>query len=137
TLLGADDRPLRPAILWNDGRAFAECEEMEAAEPDLRRIGANIAMPRFTAPKLLWVAHHEPEVFAATRTVLLPKDYVRFLMTGERASDMSDAAGTLWLADGARDWRDRLLAATGLTRAHMPRAVEGSDLTGKLSTEVA
>ena len=137
TLLGADDRPLRPAILWNDGRAFAECEEMEAAEPDLRRIGANIAMPGFTAPKLLWVAHHEPEVFAATRTVLLPKDYVRFLMTGEKASDMSDAAGTLWLDVGARDWSDLLLAATGLTREHMPRAVEGTDLTGKLRTEVA
>jgi xylulokinase len=137
TLLGADDKPLRPAILWNDGRAFAECAEMEAAEPNLRRIGANIAMPGFTAPKLLWVAHHEPETFAATRTVLLPKDYVRFCMTGEKASDMSDAAGTLWLDVGARDWSDALLAATGLTRAHMPRAVEGTDQTGTLRAEVA
>jgi xylulokinase len=105
---------------------------MEAAEPDLRRIAANIAMPGFTAPKLLWVARNEPEVFEATKTVLLPKDYVRFCMTGEKASDMSDAAGTLWLDVGKRDWSDALLAATGLTRDHMPRAVEGTDITGTL-----
>ena len=115
TLLGADDRPLRPAILWNDGRSFAECAELERAVPTLRETAANIAMPGFTAPKLLWVKHHEPETFAAIRTVLLPKDHVRLLMTGEKASDVSDAAGTLWLDVAKRDWSDDLLAATGLT----------------------
>ncbi|WP_022687107.1 xylulokinase [Sphingomonas phyllosphaerae] len=137
TLLGADDRPLRPAILWNDGRSFAECEELERAVPALRDIAANIAMPGFTAPKLLWVKHHEPETFAAIRTVLLPKDHVRLRMTGEKASDVSDAAGTLWLDVAKRDWSDELLAATGLTRDQMPRAVEGSAVTGTLRREIA
>ncbi|WP_375286478.1 xylulokinase [Sphingomonas sp.] len=137
TLLGADDRPLRPAILWNDGRSHVECAELEGAAPELRGVSGNIAMPGFTAPKLLWVRKHEPKVFAATRTVLLPKDHVRLRMTGEKASDVSDAAGTLWLDTGARDWSDTLLAATGLTRDHMPRAVEGTDVTGTLRAEVA
>jgi xylulokinase len=137
TLLGADDRPLRPAILWNDGRSHVECAELEGAAPELRGVSGNIAMPGFTAPKLLWIRKHEPEVFAATRTVLLPKDHVRLRMTGEKASDVSDAAGTLWLDTGARDWSDTLIAATGLTRDHMPRAVEGTDITGTLRAEVA
>jgi xylulokinase len=137
TLLGADDTPLRPAILWNDGRSFAECATLEAAVPELRAISGNIAMPGFTAPKLQWMRAQEPDVFAATRTVLLPKDYVRLRMTGEKASDMSDAAGTLWLDTGARDWSDTLLAATGLTRAHMPRLVEGTAVSGTLRARVA
>ncbi|KQN90652.1 xylulose kinase [Sphingomonas sp. Leaf231] len=137
TLLGADDRPLRPAILWNDGRSFAECGELERAAPALRDVAANIAMPGFTAPKLLWVKNHEPETFAAIRTVLLPKDHVRLHLTGEKASDVSDAAGTLWLDVAKRDWSDDLLAATGLTRDQMPRTVEGSDTTGRLRAEIA
>ncbi len=137
TLLGADDRPLRPAILWNDGRSAAECAELEAREPRLRAISGNIAMPGFTAPKLKWVAAHEPEVFAATRTVLLPKDYVRLQMTGEKASDMSDAAGTLWLDVARRAWSEELLAATGLAADQMPQLVEGTDITGKLRAGVA
>lgn len=137
TLLGADDQPLRPAILWNDGRSHAECEEMEAAVPDLHAIAGNLAMPGFTAPKLLWVRKHEPDIFAATHTVLLPKDYVRLVMTGEKASDMSDSAGTLWLDVAHRDWSETLLEATGLSRVHMPKLVEGSDVAGTLRTEVA
>lgn len=137
TLLGADDRPLRPAILWNDGRAAAECAELEAREPRLRAIAGNIAMPGFTAPKLKWVAAHEPDIFAATRTVLLPKDHVRLQMTGEKASDMSDAAGTLWLDVAKRAWSEALLAATGLSGEQMPRLVEGIDITGGLRAEVA
>lgn len=137
TLLGADDRPLRPAILWNDGRSHAECAALEAAVPDLRAISANIAMPGFTAPKLAWVRSREPEIFAATRSVLLPKDYVRLLMTGEKISDMSDSAGTLWLDVARRDWSDELLAAAGLDRSRMPRLVEGSDVGGTLRPEIA
>ena len=137
TLLGADDRPLRPAILWNDGRSFAECTALEAEVPDLRAISGNIAMPGFTAPKLRWVRDHEPDVFAATRTVLLPKDYVRLLMTGEKASDLSDSAGTLWLDVARRDWSDTLLAACGLSVDQMPRLVEGSDVAGRLRTDIA
>ncbi|GAA0649342.1 xylulokinase [Sphingomonas ursincola] len=137
TLLGADDRPLRPAILWNDGRSHAECAALEAAVPDLRAIAGNIAMPGFTAPKLAWVRAHEPDIFAATRSVLLPKDYVRLLMTGEKISDMSDSAGTLWLDVAKRDWSDELLGATGLDRSHMPSLVEGSEIGGKLRPDVA
>lgn len=136
TLLGADDRPLRPAILWNDGRSFAECVELEAAEPHTRAITGNIAMPGFTAPKLAWVRKHEPEIFAQVRTVLLPKDYVRLVLTGDKASDMADSAGTLWLDGAARNWSDAMLAATGLARSMMPKLYEGSAATGVLSAEV-
>ncbi len=137
TLLGADDCPLRPAILWNDGRSEAECAALEAAVPSSRDITGNLAMPGFTAPKLAWVRDHEPEVFAQIETVLLPKDYVRLCMTGDKASDMSDSAGTLWLDVGARDWSDDMLAATGLTRDHMPKLYEGNAITGHLRAEVA
>ncbi|MBE0554647.1 MAG: xylulokinase, partial [Rhodobacteraceae bacterium] len=136
TLLGADDRPLRPCILWNDGRSGAECAEMEA-RVDVRGIGGNIAMAGFTAPKLLWVARYEPEVFARIAKVLLPKDYVRLWLTGVHASDMSDAAGTLWLDVGRRRWSDALLAATGLTREHMPEVIEGTAQSGVLRAEIA
>ena len=137
TLLDADDKPLRPAILWNDGRCFAECEALERSVPDLRTISGNIAMPGFTAPKLLWVREHEPEVFAKIATVLLPKDYVRLLMTGDKASDLSDSAGTLWLDVGGRCWSDEILAACGLTQAQMPSLYEGTEITGTLTAEVA
>lgn len=136
TLLGADDRPLRPCILWNDGRSGAECAELEA-RVDVRGIGGNIAMAGFTAPKLLWVAKHEPEVFAAIAKVLLPKDYLRLWLTGGHASDMSDAAGTLWLDVAGRRWSDPLLQATGLTRAQMPEVIEGTAQSGRLRAEVA
>ncbi len=135
--LDHDDRVLRPAILWNDGRAMAECAAFEAACPRSREIAGNIAMPGFTAPKLLWLRAHEPDVFARIDTVLLPKDYVRFRLTGHHVSDMSDASGTLWLDVAARDWSDDLLEATGLTRAHMPRLVEGSAASGELLPDLA
>ena len=101
TLLDANDRPLRPAILWNDGRSFAECVELKRRVPDVEKRTGNLAMPGFTAPKMLWVAAHEPDVAKATRRVLLPKDYVRLRLSGEAVSEMSDASGTLWLDVGA------------------------------------
>ena len=137
TLLDADGAVLRPAILWNDGRSAAQCEALARAVPGLGEISGNLAMPGFTAPKLLWVREHEPEIFARTARVLLPKDWLRFMLSGEAVSDMSDAAGTLWLDVGARDWSDALLAATGLTRAHMPRLVEGSEPSARLLPELA
>jgi xylulokinase len=137
TLLGADDRPLRPAILWNDGRSYEECAALEASTPEFRSVGGNIVMPGFTAPKLEWVRRHEPEIFAQVATVLLPKDYVRLRMTGEKASDMSDSAGTLWLDVARRRWSETLLAACGLTEAQMPRLVEGTDITGTVRPEIA
>lgn len=137
TLLDAADKPLRPAILWNDGRSEAECAELEKLEPRSRQITGNLAMPGFTAPKLLWVKNHEPAIFAKTKTVLLPKDYVRLCLTGEKAGDMSDNAGTLWLDVGKRDWSDAMLKATDLSRDAMPKAVEGTAPTGKLTRAVA
>jgi xylulokinase len=137
TLMDDRDQVLRPAILWNDGRSERECGELEAAVPDLQRIAGNRAMPGFTAPKLAWVRRHEPDVFAAVRRVLLPKDYLRLRMTGEAASDMSDAAGTLWMNVQQRVWSEELLAATGLEIRHMPRLVEGTAQTGKLRADCA
>lgn len=136
-LLDAEGRVLRPAILWNDGRSAAECAELEAAVPDLPRLAGNRAMAGFTAPKLLWVRRHEPEIFARTARVLLPKDYLRLRMTGEAVSDMSDAAGTLWLDVASRAWSPVLLAACGLDERAMPRLVEGSDAAAPLLPSVA
>jgi xylulokinase len=136
-LLDAFGKVLRPAILWNDTRAGAECAELERRVPDLRDITGNLAMPGFSAPKLLWVAAHEPEVFDRTATVLLPKDYLRYLLTGEYISDMSDASGTLWLDVARRDWSDAMLAACGLARSHVPRLVEGSQPGGILRADLA
>ena len=136
-LMDAAGEVLRPAILWNDGRSGAECAELEAACPRLHAIAGNLAMPGFTAPKLLWVRRHEPEVFARTATVLLPKDWLRFMLTGERVGEMSDAAGTLWLDVAERRWSAEVLAACGLTEAQMPRLVEGSEASGTLQPELA
>ena len=137
TLLDAQDHPLRPAILWNDGRSAEECLELERREPSSRAITGNIMMPGFTAPKLLWVARHEPDIFRRTASVLLPKDYVRLRLTGEKVRDMSDAAGTGWLDVGRREWSDAMLAATDLSRAHMPLLVEGSSPSGTLTAAAA
>ena len=130
--LDADDRVLRPAILWNDGRSVAECRVLEERFADLHAVSGNLAMPGFTAPKALWVAAHEPEIFAKTARILLPKAFVRLRLTGEALEDMSDASGTLWLDPARRDWSDAALAASGLARGQMPGLVEGSAPAGRL-----
>lgn len=137
TLLDKQHQVLRPAILWNDGRSFAQCQALEAAVPASRQITGNLMMPGFTAPKLKWLAEHEPEVFNRIDKVLLPKDYLRFLISGDFASDMSDAAGTLWLDVAKRDWSDDMLAACDLSRQHMPMLFEGSQITGHVRAEIA
>ena len=136
-LLDRDGEPIRPTILWNDGRAAAECDDLQAAVPGLAEIAGIVAMPGFTAPKLLWLKRHEPENFARVAKVVLPKDYLRIRLTGEIVTDMSDAAGTLWLDQAKRDWSDRILAASGLTRSAMPRLVEGSEVSGRLLPAIA
>ena len=135
TLLGADDAVLRPCILWNDTRSHEEAAELDDEES--RAITGNIVFPGFTAPKIVWVARNEPEVFARLRRVLLPKDYLRLWLTGGAVSEMSDAAGTAWLDTGARDWSARMLEKTGLTLDHMPRLVEGTAVSGGLRPELA
>jgi xylulokinase len=136
-LLDASGQVLRPAILWNDTRAGDDCAALEHAVPALRDITGNLAMPGFSAPKLLWVARHEPELFARVAMVLLPKDYLRYLLTGEYIADMSDASGTLWLDVRQRDWSDAMLAACGIVRTQVPRLVEGSRPGGMLRPQLA
>lgn len=137
TLLDAQQRVLRPAILWNDGRCGEECALLEARVPQSRAITGNLMMPGFTAPKLLWVQRHEPDIFRQVAKVLLPKDYLRLRITGEFASDMSDAAGTMWLDVAKRDWSDVMLEACQLSRQQMPALFEGSEITGTLLADVA
>lgn len=136
TLLNARGQVLRPAILWNDGRSDAECAELESLT-DVRAITGNLAMPGFTAPKLLWLRKHEPEVFARIDKVLLPKDYLRYRLSGDFATDPSDAAGTLWLDVARRAWSPIMLAACGLSNEQMPTVVEGPQITGHLRGELA
>ncbi len=136
-LLDAAGDVLRPAILWNDGRSEPQCTDLAERVPRLAQIAGNLAMPGFTAPKLLWVRDHQPQIFARVAKVLLPKDWLRFKLSGEFFTDCSDASGTLWLDVGARDWSDELLAACDMTRAQMPALVEGSAPAGHLRKDVA
>lgn len=137
TLLDSADNVLSPAILWNDGRSFAECEELEQLVPNSRVITGNLMMPGFTAPKLRWVDKHQPDIAEKVSKVLLPKDYLRLVMSGEYASDMSDASGTMWLDVGKRDWNKSLLNACGLDIENMPKLFEGNQITGYLRPTLA
>ncbi len=136
TLLGADEKPLRPCMLWNDTRSATEAAAFDA-DPQFRTITGNIVFPGFTAPKVDWVRNNEPDIFAKTRRILLPKDYLRLWLTGEAVSDMSDASGTSWLDVGKRDWSGDLLAACHLDRSHMPSLVEGSAVSAHLRADLA
>ncbi len=131
TLLDASDEVLRPCMLWNDTRAHEEAAELDG-DPMFRRIIGNIVFPGFTAPKVMWVQRHEPRIWEKIAKILLPKDYLRLWLTGDYVGEMSDASGTAWFDTGKRDWSDELLTATGFSRAHMPRLVEGSQPSGHL-----
>jgi xylulokinase len=137
TLIDKAGAVLRPCILWNDVRSAQQCRELEQRLPDLGGITGNPAMPGFTAPKLIWVKKHEPEIFARVAKVLLPKAYLRYRLSGALFEDMSDAAGTLWLDVGKRAWSDEALAATDLSRDQMPGLVEGNAPAGTLHAELA
>ena len=129
--LDSADRPIRPAILWNDGRAAAECDEIE------RRIGldeliartGNRALTGFTAPKLLWLRRHEPEAYSRIARVMLPKDYVRLRLCGEHATDLADASGTLLLDVARRAWSEQVLDALELDAAWLPRLLESPEVS--------
>jgi len=131
-VVGAGDRVLRPAILWNDQRTAAECAEIEAriGLDRLIELTGNRALTGFTAPKLLWLRTNEPETYASIRHVLLPKDYVRFRLTGERLIDAADASGTLLFDVARRRWSDEVLGALGLPAEWLPAAYESTEIAG-------
>lgn len=135
-LLDDTGTPLRACMMWNDTRSVSQAAKLDAT-PGVRAASGNIVFPGFTAPKVAWVADNEPDVFAKTAMVLLPKDYLNFWLTGVYASDMSDSAGTSWLDVGARDWSDALLAASGMRRDQMPSLFEGSQAIGTLRADIA
>jgi xylulokinase len=137
TVLDASDTPIRPALLWNDGRASAECADLHRRFEDLADIVGCRAMPGFSAPKLLWLARHEPDVIRRTRRILLTKDYVRLRLSGEAASDRADASATLLMDTALGDWHDGILGACGVDRSRLPRLVESAEISGTLRGELA
>jgi xylulokinase len=130
---------LRPAILWNDQRTGAECDEIRqrVGRSRLISITGNDALTGFTAPKILWVRNHEPDVFARGAHVLLPKDYVRYRLTGEFATDKAGASGTILFDLAARDWSDEVVRDLGIPREWLPPTFEGPAVTGVISEEAA
>jgi xylulokinase len=138
-LLDAAGEVLRPAILWNDQRTAAECDDIRQrlGKARLIQITGNDALTGFTAPKILWVRDHEQEVFARVRQILLPKDYVRFRLTGEYATDKAGAAGTLLFDIRQRDWSGAVLDALEIDRAWLPPTFEGTAITGRVTPEAA
>ncbi|MAY63188.1 MAG: xylulokinase [Rhizobiales bacterium] len=136
TTIDASGKVIRPCILWNDTRSYKEAAELDG-DPRFRELTGNIVFPGFTAPKLVWMARNEAENFKRVAKVLLPKDYLRYWLTGETISEMSDAAGTSWLDTGKRAWNDDLLSATGMSREQMPSLIEGTEVGGTLRPEIA
>lgn len=138
-LLDSADHVLRPAILWNDQRTAHACDEIrEAVGPErLIAITGNTALTGFTAPKLVWVRDHEPDIWSRVAHVLLPKDYVRLRLTGEHALDKADGAGTLLFDLEARDWSPEVLDALRIDPRWMPPTFEGPEITGRITSAAA
>jgi xylulokinase len=137
--LDANNEVIRPALLWNDQRTAAECDEItvKVGPTRLIEIAGNPALTGFQAPKIVWLRNHEPENYARLAHVLLPKDYLRFLLTGDYAADASDAAGTLLLDLKTRDYSPEILSKLEIDRAWLPRVYEGPEVTGQLKADVA
>lgn len=137
--LDRDDRVLRPAILWNDGRTAEETEWLnrEVGEAQLAKWTGNIAFAGFTAPKLLWMRKHEPELFQKIDKIMLPKDYLAYRMTGVHCTDCSDAAGTLLMDVEYRYWSEPMLEKCGLRRSQMPQLFESWQVVGTLTAKAA
>jgi xylulokinase len=133
TLIDKHGQVLRPCILWNDGRSVAQCETLLTRCPDIVTVTGNAVMAGFTAPKLLWVQEHEPELFAKIDKVLLPKAYLNYRLSGEYFEDFSDASGTLWFEPARQRWHSAALAACGLGEQHMPKVIAGDAAASELS----
>lgn len=136
-LLDGDGVPVRPAILWNDGRASAQADALAGLGTDLQNVLGVRPMPGLTGPKIAWLREHEPETLDRTRHLLLPKDYIRLRLTGQYATDMSDAAGTWLLDQAARRWSSRAIAACGVDPAWLPRLHESTEVTGTVRPQLA
>jgi len=136
-LLDADGVAIRPAILWNDNRGAEEAERLAAAVPDIEALAGALPGPGLQAPKLMWLAAHEPAHLARARHVLAPKDALRFHLTGAAVTDPCDAAGTLLLDQAARRWSSALLAAAGIEAGLLPHIMEGPEVSGVLKPEIA
>ncbi len=136
-LLDEAGRPIRPAILHNDGRSHAEAQELNRKLPRIGAIAGVPAMPGFAAPKLLWIARYEPDAIGRAQHLLLPKDYIRFRMTNGFATDMCDASGALLLDGAKREWSPEIAAAVGLSLAMLPTPLEGNAVSGLLQGAVA
>lgn len=136
-----DDRGevLRPAILWNDQRCGAECDEIRARvnRSELIQITGNDALTGFTAPKILWVERHEPDIYRRIRHVLLPKDYIRYKLTGTLAMDKADGSGTMLFELRKRTWSSQILNALNISADWLPQTFEGHETTGEVTTEAA
>jgi xylulokinase len=139
TPLDGNGEVLRPAILWNDQRTAAECDQIRhiLGKSRLIRITGNDALTGFTAPKILWMKNHEPELFARLRHILLPKDYVRFKLSGVYATDRADASGTILFNLTHRDWSAEVLQGLGIKPEWLPPTHEGTEITSRLSIEAA
>ncbi len=137
TLLDGNGKVLRPAILWNDGRCEAECALLHKKVPNLIKLTGNRALVGFTAPKLLWVQRHEPKVWKQVKKVLLPKDYLRFRLTGEYVAEMSDGAGMLLMDVAKRTWSKPVLKAVGIDESYLGKLIEGTEIGGRVSAEAA
>ena len=138
-LLDEAGNVLRPAILWNDQRTQSQCDEIHRriGKEKFIQITGNVALTGFTAPKVLWVAQNEPEVYARAKHVLLPKDYIRYRLTGKYALDKADGAGTVLFDLKARNWSDEVLSALDIPRSWMPPTFEGCEFTGHVNAEAA
>jgi len=138
-LLDGVGQALRPAILWNDQRTAAQCDEIRRrlGKERLIRLTGNDALTGFTAPKILWVQEHEPDLYGRVRHILLPKDYVRLKLTGDYATDRAGAAGTLLFDIQARDWSPEMLEVLGIPAAWLPPTHEGPEVTGRISSAAA
>jgi xylulokinase len=139
TLLDASGEVLRPAILWNDQRSGAECDLIteRVGLGNLLQWVANPALAGFTAPKIVWVREHEPEVYARIASVLLPKDYINYRLTGEQATEVSDASGTLLFDVAQRRWSREMLSALEIPASFMPEVHASTDVIGQVSAEAA
>ena len=138
-LLDRAGNVLRPAILWNDQRTQVQCDEIHQriGKDQFIQITGNVALAGFTAPKILWVKENEPDIYTKAAHVLLPKDYVRYKLTGEYAMDKADGAGTVLMDLKARDWSDEILSTLEIPRSYMPSLYEGPEITGRLSQAAA